>query len=182
MLANGFQPLLTNCKKPIEKGWPKHAVTEAEILSWDRSSLTSTGMKIDGDLMVIDVDVADASMVAALASTIAQRFPALFQRGLVRHASGPKEAWFARIEKPFGCLKSRRWYRSSDDPDDRAAPKYRVECFGSRGTRQFAIDGPHSRNGRGVTISTYRFTGGASPATTPREALPVLPMGLRAGL
>ena len=50
-----------------------------------------------------------------------------------------------------------------------------VECFGSLGTRQFAIDGPHARNRQGEVISTYQFAGGASPATTPRASLPVLP-------
>ena len=50
-----------------------------------------------------------------------------------------------------------------------------VECFGSLGTRQFAIDGPHTRNRQGEVISTYQFAGGASPATTPRASLPVLP-------
>src|SRR5215472_2418984 len=49
-----------------------------------------------------------------------------------------------------------------------------VECFGALGTRQFAIDGPHTRD-RGVVISSYSFAGGASPATTPRASLPVLP-------
>ena len=49
-----------------------------------------------------------------------------------------------------------------------------VECFGSLGTRQFAIDGPHTRR-QGEVISTYQFAGGASPATTPRASLPVLP-------
>ena len=39
MLKNGFQPLLTDCKRPIEKGWPKRRVDEAEILAWDRSAL-----------------------------------------------------------------------------------------------------------------------------------------------
>ena len=54
MLKNGFRPLLNNCKRPIEKGWPKKTADEAEVLSWDRSALTSTGMRIDGDLAVID--------------------------------------------------------------------------------------------------------------------------------
>ena len=43
MLANGFQPLLNDCKRPIEKGWPRRIVDEAEVLSWDRSALESTG-------------------------------------------------------------------------------------------------------------------------------------------
>jgi hypothetical protein len=174
MLRNGFQPLLNDCKRPIEKGWPKRRVDEAEILSWDRSALLSTGMRIDDDLAVIDADVADASLVAALADALNKSFPALFARGLVRHAGGPKEAWIARVDEPFRRLASRRWYRGSD-PDDPAAPKHQVECFGSLGTRQFAVDGPHARNRQGEIIDTYQFAGGASPATTLRASLPVLP-------
>ena len=130
-------------------------------------------MKLDGDLAVIDVDVNDAALVDALAGALDEQFPELFARGLVRHAGGPKEAWIARVDEPFRRLASRRWYRGSD-PDDPAVPKHMVECFGSLGTRQFAIDGPHTRR-QGEVISTYQFAGGASPATTPRASLPVLP-------
>ena len=174
MLKNGFQPLLNDCKRPIEKGWPRHAVDEAEVRSWDRSALLSTGLKLDGDLAVIDVDVADASLVEALADALGKRFPELFARGLVRHAGGPKEAWIARVDEPFRRLASRRWYRGSD-PDDPAVPKHLVECFGSLATRQFAVDGPHARNQAGEVINEYQFAGGASPATTPRALLPTLP-------
>jgi hypothetical protein len=174
MLANGFQPLLNDCKRPIERGWPKRTVDEAEVLSWDRSALASTGLKLEGDLAVIDVDVKDAGLVAALAAAIDARFPELFLRGLVRHAGGPKEAWIARVDEPFRRLASRRWYRGRD-PDDPAEPKHQVECFGSLGTRQFAIDGPHARNGRGEIVDVYEFAGGSSPATTPRASLPMLP-------
>ena len=174
MLKNGFQPLLTDCKRPIERGWPKRIVDEAEVLSWDRSALLSTGMKLDGDLAVIDADVADASLVETLADALSKNFPTLFEHGLVRHAGGPKEAWIARVDEPFRRLASRRWYRGSD-PDDPAVPKHMVECFGSLGTRQFAIDGPHARGRRGEIIDTYQFAGGASPATTLRASLPVLP-------
>jgi hypothetical protein len=170
MLKNGFQPLLNDCKRPIEKGWPTKYVDER---AWDRSALTSTGLRLDGDLAVIDVDVAEAAFVEALAEALDRRFPELFAHGLVRHAGGPKEAWVARVDEPFRRLASRRWYRGSD-PDDPAVPKHMVECFGSLGTRQFAIDGPHTRR-QGEVISTYRFAGGASPATTPRASLPVLP-------
>ena len=135
----------------------------------------STGLRIDGDLAVIDVDVQDADLVAALAEAIDAQFPELFRRGLVRHAGGPKEAWIARTDAPFRRLASRRWYRGGDDPDDPAVPKHVVECFGSLGTRQFAIDGPHARDNQGNVIDAYQFVGGASPATTPRTSLPVLP-------
>jgi hypothetical protein len=92
----------------------------------------------------------------------------------VRHAGGPKEAWIARVDEAFRRLASRRWYRRAD-PDDPAVLKHQVECFGSRGARQFAVDGPHARNRAGEVISVYSFAGGASPATTPRASLPVLP-------
>src|SRR5262249_10489084 len=174
MLANGFQPLLNDCKRPIEKGWPKRTVDEAEVLSWDRSALLSTGLKLDGDLAVIDVDVSDAGLVEALADALGKNFPALFEHGLVRHAGGPKEAWVARGVGPFQQFRSRRWYRGND-PDDPAVPKHQVECFGSLRTRQFAIDGPHARNQAGEVIDRYEFAGGASPATVPRATLPVLP-------
>ena len=174
MLENGFQPLLNDCKRSIEKGWPQRIVDAAEVLSWDRSALASTGLKIDGDLAVVDVDVADASLVEALASALGKRFPALFEHGLVRHAGGVKEAWIARVDEPFRRLASRRWYCGSD-PDDPAVPKHLVECFGSLGTRQFAVNGPHARNQAGEIIDTYQFAGDASPATTLRAALPVLP-------
>jgi hypothetical protein len=174
MLANGFQPLLNDCKRPIEKGWSRRTVDEVEVLSWDRSALASTGLKLDGDLAVIDVDVADTGLVAALADALGKNFPALFEHGLVRHAGGPKEAWIARVDEPFRRLASRRWYRG-DDPDDPAVPKHQVECFGSLGTRQFAVDGPHARNQAGEVVDKYQFTNDASPATTPRAALPMLP-------
>jgi len=174
MLANGFQPLLNDCKRSIETGWPARVVDEAEVLAWDRSALASTGLKLDGDLAVIDVDVKDADLVDTLAGALETRFPELFTHGLVRHAGGPKEAWIARVDKPFRRLASRRWYRGSD-PDDPAVPKHMVECFGSLGTRQFAIDGPHARGRGGEIIDSYQFAGGVSPATTPRASLPVLP-------
>ena len=145
MLANGFQPLLNDCKRPIEKGWPQRTVDEAEVLAWDRSALLSTGLKLDGDLAVIDIDVTDVDLVEALADALGKNFPALFEHGLVRHTGGPKEAWIARVDEPFQRLASRRWYRGGD-PDDPAVAKHLVECFGSLGTRQFAIDGPHARN------------------------------------
>jgi hypothetical protein len=173
MLANGFCPLLNDCKRPIEKGWPRQIVDEAEVRSWDRSALTSTGLKIDGDLAVIDVDVGEAALVETLAGALEKKFPELFVHGLVRHAGGAKEAWIARVDEPFQRLASRRWYRGSD-PDDPDVPKHMVECFGSLGTRQFGIDGPHTRR-QGEVVSVYSFAGGVSPATTPRASLPVLP-------
>jgi hypothetical protein len=168
MLENGYWPLLNDCKRPIEKNWQKKRPDRAEVLSWDRSTFLSTGMKIDGDLAVIDADIREPALIGALAKALGKRYPELFARGLVRHAGEVKEAWFVRTETPFRQIYSRKWCRG--DP----AITHRVECFGSRKTRQFGIDGPHTRE-NGVVIHTYIFAGGASPANTPRELLPVLP-------
>ena len=81
MWKNGYWPLLNDCKKAIETGWPTRRVDEAEVLSWDRSALTSTGLKLDGDLAVTDVDVSEAALVAALADALDKRFPELFTHG-----------------------------------------------------------------------------------------------------
>jgi hypothetical protein len=168
MLDNGYWPLLNDCKRPIEKNWQKTRPDRAEVLSWDRSLFTSTGMKIDGDLAVIDADICELALVEALAAALDKRYPELFARGLVRHAGEVKEAWFARTDAPFRRIYSRTWCRS--DP----TITHRVECFGSRRTRQFGVDGPHTRE-NDVVIRTYSFAGGASPANTPRELLPILP-------
>jgi hypothetical protein len=169
MLENGYWPLLNDCKQPIEKGWQKQRPDRAEVLSWDRSAFTSTGMKIDGNLAVIDADIREPALIDTLAAALDKRYPELFARGLVRHAGGVKEAWFARTDTPFKRIFSRKWCRG--DP----AIAHRVECFGSRKTRQFGVDGPHARSETGEVIDCYQFNGGASPANTPRELLPVLP-------
>jgi hypothetical protein len=172
MLDNGYWPLLNECKRPIEKNWQKKRPDRAEVLSWDRSAFASTGMKIDGDLAVIDADVREPALIDALAEALDKRYPELFARGLVRHAGEVKEAWFARTETPFRRIYSREWCRG--DSTDLATITHRVECFGSRTTRQFGVDGPHTCK-NGAAIRAYSFTGGASPANTPRELLPVLP-------
>jgi hypothetical protein len=172
MLENGYWPLLNNCKQPIEKGWQKQRPDRAEVLSWDRSLFASTGMKIDGDLAVIDADIREPALIEPLAAIINKRFPELFACGLVRHAGEAKEAWFVRTDAPFRRVYSRKWSRS--DLSDPAAITHRLECFGSRATRQFGVDGPHTRE-NGVVIRSYSFAGGASPANTSRELLPILP-------
>jgi hypothetical protein len=177
MLANGYWPLVNKCKRPVERGWSKKRPTEAALLAWDRSTFNSTGMKIDGDLAVVDADVTDIAMMTALADAVDRECPALFRCGLVRHTGGVKEAWFTRVDEPFARVASRRWYRG-DDPDDPGVPKHLVECFASAATRQFAVDGPHAIDDRGEVIDVYQFVGGASPATMPRATLPVLPKAL----
>src|SRR5262245_30371515 len=172
MLENGYWPLLNDCKRATETGWPRKKPDEAEVLSWDRSIFRSTGMKIDDDLAVIDADIRDKALINALIDALDERYPELFVRGLVRHAGEVKQAWFARSKEPFRKVYTRKWTRG--DPDDPRAETQHVECFSSRTTRQFRVDGPHTREGDKI-IRVYQFVDAASPATIPRTELPVLP-------
>jgi hypothetical protein len=174
MLKNGYWPLLNDCKQSIETGWPRKKPGEAEVLSWDRSIHRSTGMKIDGDLAVFDADIREKALIDALIDALDARYPELFVRGLVRHAGEIKQAWFVRSEERFRKICSRKWTRG--DPDDPQAEPQHVECFSSRTTRQFGVDGPHTRDRKtGEILRVYQFVDDASPATIARTALPVLP-------
>ena len=114
-----------------------------------------------------------ASLVDALAGTLDERFPRCSRAAWCVTPVGPRKRG-SRASRAVPTLASRRWYRGSD-PDDPAVAKHQVECFGSLGTRQFAIDGPHGRGRAARGDQHYRFVGGASPATVPRATLPVLP-------
>jgi len=172
MLDNGYWPLLNDCKRATETGWPRKKPDEAEVLSWDRSIFRSTGMKIDDDLAVIDADIREKALIDALIDALDERYPELFVHGLVRHAGEVKQAWFVRTKEPFQKIYTRKWTRG--DPDDPKAETQHVECFSSRTTRQFGVNGPHTRDGNKI-IRVYQFVDDASPATIPRTALPVLP-------
>jgi hypothetical protein len=170
MLAHDFWPVLNRCKVPTLPGWQRARPTEAEIISWNRSAHSSTGMKIDRDLIAIDIDADHAQLVAALMSAIGAKYPELLACGFARRSTGAKRALFCRYEgAPFARAASWKWRC----PGDETATLY-VEIFGSRGARQFGCAGPHSRDKFGNILTTYRFEG-ASPADTPRAALPALP-------
>jgi hypothetical protein len=172
MWDNGYWPVLNDCKRATLSGWPKQRPDRDEILSWDRSAYLSTGMKIDGDFAVIDADIRDKALIDALIDALDARYPELFVHGLVRHAGEVSQAWFARTEEPFRKIYTRKWTRG--DPDDPKAEPQHVECFSSHATRQFGVDGPHTRVGDKI-IRVYQFVDDASPATIPRTELPVLP-------
>jgi hypothetical protein len=170
-LRNGFHPRLNNCKVATGKGWPKSPVDEAEIRSWGRSLFDSTGMMVDGDLAVIDIDVDEAPFFAQLRAGLEEKFPEL-SRALVRGTTSTvKIALIARVEQPFRRIASWRLYRG---PYDNPTALHQVECFGSKSVRQFGVAGAHKRE-HGVVTSRYEFRDGRSPATVPRSELPVLP-------
>jgi hypothetical protein len=172
MLQNGYWPLLNSCKRPVDKGWQQKKPDAAEVLAWDRSTFLTTGMKLDGDLAAIDADIREKALRDALIDALDARYPELFVHGLVRHAGAIKQAWFVRVAEPFKTLRSHKWTRG--DPADPDAEAHCVECFSAHTTRQFGVDGPHTRE-NGKIVRVYQFVDDASPATMPRTALPILP-------
>ena len=171
MLKNSYWPVLNDCKQAKLSSWQEKRPDRDEILSWDRSTYLSTGMKIDDDLAVIDADIRENALINALIDVLDERYPELFVHGLVRHAGEVKQAWFVRTKEPFQRIYTRKWTRG--DPDDPNAESQHVECFSSRTTRQFGVNGPHTREGNKI-IRAYQFVDDASPATIPRIALPTL--------
>jgi len=171
MLKNSYWPVLNDCKQAKLSSWQEKRPDRDEILSWDRSTYLSTGMKIDDDLAVIDADIREKALINALIDVLDERYPELFVHGLVRHAGEVKQAWFVRTKEPFQRIYTRKWTRG--DPDDPNAESQHVECFSSRTTRQFGVNGPHTREGNKI-IRAYQFVDDASPATIPRIALPTL--------
>jgi hypothetical protein len=73
MWDNGYWPVLNDCKRAKLSGWQKQRPDRDEILSWDRSTYLSTGMKIDGDLAVIDADIREKALINALIDALDER-------------------------------------------------------------------------------------------------------------
>jgi hypothetical protein len=175
MLANNYRPVLTDCKRAVERGWNKQIVDEAVVLGWNRSSLASTGVHLTGDLAAFDFDIPDAALVGELSDALRKRYPELFSAGLIRGATNTvKCALFCRTDKLFRRRASLK-YISPAKRDDPNGATCCIECFSARSTRQFAIDGPRSRDKSGNVVSIYKFANDASPASVPLSALPILP-------
>ena len=174
MLENGFEPVLAECKRPVEPAWQIKSIDKAEVFL----GIAAPAARPDCGSTAISPRSTSTSRTLIwsrpwrVPSTSA--FPRCSCTASCVTPEAPKEAWIARVDEPFRRLASRRWYRGND-PDDPAEPKHLVECFGSRGTRHLGVDGPHARDRAGNVVSHYQFVGGACPATMPRASLPVLP-------
>ena len=167
ILANGYAPLPNRCKTCLLSGWPRVKVTRDEIIKWsDLAHLPDTGIRVDGDLIVIDVDVDDPVIVRILDRIVAE-FPQL-ARALVRAGKGQKLALFCLCSDLVG----RRATRPFIDPT--TAARHQLEVFGSDRSRQFGAFGAHTRDAAGRIIIHYRWIDDKSPATVHRSELPVL--------
>jgi len=167
LLRNGYTPLPNRGKPPVLKEWPSIEVTPEVIAEWPETP--TTGVRVDGPLLVIDIDVN-----AALADEILRNLPAALREKLAAAperrstASAYKRALFCRTAAKISRLSTGAW----GNPDDKAG--HTVEVFGSGSPRQFGAYGVHALEGARA-VSYYLWMDLTNDLrTTPLSELPEL--------
>lgn len=174
MLANGYVPLANKDKMCVLKGWPDLHVDEAQIDAWSQQlKWRATGVRIEGGLVAIDLDVNDDDAIDAIVDAIPADIWSILQDAPVRRGKGAKEAWFCRLadgEEPFYRLASAGFRQFAGDET-----VHRVEVFaGEGGGRQFGAYGAHTVDDRGDVAVAYSWSGGRGLADVHFAHLPRL--------
>jgi len=156
MLANGFEPIPLNGKRPLIDQWPTRVVNEDAIWAWGTMG-PNTGMRT-ARTPVFDIDIADEDGAAVVESTILRR---LDGKGvlLVRYGAAPKRAIPGRTNTPFSKI-----IRNVMAPD---GTKHKVEVLGDG--QQVVVDGIHPD-----TCLPYAWLFDQSPMTVARDELPLI--------
>lgn len=143
LLQNGYTPIANVGKTTYLKEWPTLAVTPELVASWGRkhSRFKGTGLRVENGLCVLDFDIDDPIM-EEVAHAVETSHPVL-QGALVRFGKGRKEAWFCRVDEPFGRIATRRWLAPDADIDRDGS--HVVEAFGGAAARR----GHHRLHGAG---------------------------------
>jgi len=166
LFKNGYTPLPNRDKACMMPGWPVVEVDEAKCKRWARQSRwAAIGLRTDQPLLVFDLDLPNADIVAAVRAAL----PAEVTAGLERIGNAPKTAFFLRMreaDEPFREMHTRRYHF----PD---APKvtFAVQAFGGGMGAQVGAFGPHSHDDAGRVLRTYQWLG-PSPADVPIGQLP----------
>ena len=174
LLANGYVPLANKDKMCVLHGWSEMPVDEAKIDEWaNQLKWRATGVRVEGGLAVIDLDVNDADAVEAIVEALPEELWSKLVTAPVRRGKGAKEAWFCRLaegEEPFYRLASAGFRQQ---PEDEAV--HRVEIFaGDGGGRQFGAYGAHTIGEDGEVAVSYRWAGDIGLVEVPMADLPAL--------
>lgn len=180
LLSNGWHILPNEgkaCRRPDwnSQNFLENELNEAAIRRWSRSrTTTTTGLRVEGGLAVIDVDVDDA-MAEELFRKIEQLAPAIAAAPMRYGHSQYKFALFCRLkpgEQDFARWASPRYFTPAQVAARGAGEEvdgHIVEVFGGKPTadgrcsRQFAIYGPHPSGGEyawaeGVELKDVRLS------------------------
>ncbi|AZO47233.1 MAG: hypothetical protein E5V66_01905 [Mesorhizobium sp.] len=174
--AHGYSPLPNKAKECVLREWPTVEATEELITKkWSRMlGCTATGIRLDDDLAVIDIDVDDEVQIKNILNRLYDAFPDTLGNPdvplLIRHGGGAKLAIFIRTDEPFSRIASRGWTKPGETVDDGV---HKVEIFSSASARQFGAVGPRSFAKDGSIETEYRYKD-RSPLDTPKSALPLV--------
>lgn len=174
LLANGYVPLANKDKMCVLPGWPGLPVDEAQIDVWSRQlKWRATGVRVEGGLAVIDLDINDAAAIDAIVDAIPAEIWTRLQDAPVRLGKGAKQAWFVRLaegEEPFYRVASGGWRASEDDETVQ-----RAEIFACpNGGRQFGAYGAHTIGDDREVAVQYRWLDGRGLCEVPFDQLPAL--------
>lgn len=179
LLRNGYTPLPNVDKRCMLKGWTTVEVTDAEIEAWETGAaarFTATGLRVDDDLVVVDVDFDDEALVGDLWEAFREIVPA-GAPVLARAGRGWKEAWVLRADKPLYARRSAAFAPLGGDDD---GPLSFVEVFGGaskrlgKASRQIGAFGWHTKPRAGTPAIEYAWVSDHTPETLPKDALAVV--------
>lgn len=174
LLENGYVPLANKDKMCVLSGWPDLAVDDALIDTWSRQlKWRATGVRVQGGLAVVDLDVNDADAIGAIIDALPDDIWAILQHAPVRRGKGTKEAWFCRLadgEQPFYRLASAGFRQHEGDET-----VHRVEIFADpEGGRQFGAYGAHTIGDDGEVKVVYHWVDDRGLLQVPFHELPAL--------
>ena len=173
LLANGYTPLANDDKRTMLKNWPRIEVTPALIDEWsDKLRYQATGVRLDGALTVVDIDIDDAEVIDEIIDRLPEELWDRVGVAPERRGKGAKLAWFVRCNEPFQRFASLAFARPGEDPEGDGVTLHRVEVFGPKAVRQFGAYGAHTMV-RGQATVEYRWTD-KGLTEVPLDELPLL--------
>ena len=172
LLKNGYTPLPAEQKQVFMEGWPDVRPTAEMIEEWSRHlSRRTTAIRIEGDLVAIDIDVNDPDMAQRMMDLIYEIAPDVFHKAPMRYGKGAKVMLLCRCpSEQVGIIKSRKFGDENDD-------NHLVEMFGGGTVRYFTCFGPHTEGAMtadGVEVLVMYEWADSSPLDTKPDQLPVI--------
>ena len=177
LLKNGYVPLANKDKMCTLKGWSKLEVDAELIATWSGHGYRATGVRLDGQLVMVDFDIDDTAMIediidhaidTARDPATRARLELLRDEAPVRFGKGQKEAWFCRVkvgEEGFIRYASTAHCLPGQDPDGEGVVLQRLEVFNGSG-RQAGVYGAHTLEG-GEIVRSYSWLDDVGLAETP---------------
>jgi len=180
LLSLGYTPLPARGKLCLLEGWPHVTPDRAVVEKWKRNlDLCSSGIRLEGRQIAIDLDVMDANLVEQMLDKLWDHWPDL-DNAPQRIGRAPKVLYLAQLPKGEAALtvmSTKHWVSPSGEP-------MHVEVFGGGRSRFIGWCGPHTVEDKigpdgWVVHRTYDDAGTLVPA----EDLPMITMAtLRAWL